>query len=382
MKIWIAVSLSVAACGCGGSAPGVQAPASGAQPGPIALEVARVVEQPVNVMLSLPGQLDPYEMVAMYSRVTGFVKTMSVDRGSRVRAGDVLAVLEAPELSAQRAEAQSKLQSASAQLAATRARTDADSGTFDRLQAAAATPGAVAGNDVLVAQKAVEADRSQIAAAEQNTEAARQALQSVTDMEGYLKIVAPFDGVVTERNVHPGALAGPAGGPAATPILRLQKIDRLRLVVPVPEAYTADLKRGAALTFTVQAYPGRTFSGTIARIAQSVDVTTRTMAVELDVANGDGRLTPGTFCQVRWPVHRAQPSLFVPAGSIASTTGRTFVIRVRNGKAEWVDVKPGLASGSLTEVFGELRPGDDVAVRGTDEIRSGTAVSIKSVTPG
>jgi RND family efflux transporter MFP subunit len=321
-------------------------------------------------------------MVAMYSRVTGFVKTMRVDRGSRVRAGDVLAVLEAPELSAQRAEAQSKLQSASAQLAATRARTDADSGTFDRLQAAAATPGAVAGNDVLVAQKAVEADRSQIAAAEQNTEAARQALQSVTDMEGYLKIVAPFDGVVTERNVHPGALAGPAGGPAATPMLRLQKIDRLRLVVPVPEAYTGDLTRGAALTFTVQAYPGRTFSGTVARIAQSVDVTTRTMAVELDVANGDGRLTPGTFCQVRWPVHRAQPSLFVPAGSIASTTGRTFVIRVRNGKTEWVDVKPGLSSGSLTEVFGELRPGDDVAVRGTDEIRSGTAVSIKSVTPG
>jgi RND family efflux transporter MFP subunit len=376
MKIWIAVSLSVAACGCGGSAPAVQAPASAAQPGPIALEVARVVEQPVNVMLSLPGQLDPYEMVAMYSRVTGFVKTISVDRGSRVRAGDVLAVLEAPELSAQRAEAQSKLQSASAQLAATRARTDADSGTFDRLQAAAATPGAVAGNDVLVAQKAVEADRSQIAAAEQNTEAARQALQSVTDMEGYLKIVAPFDGVVTERNVHPGALAGPAGGPAATPMLRL------RLVVPVPEAYTGDLTRGAALTFTVQAYPGRTFSGTVARIAQSVDVTTRTMAVELDVANGDGRLTPGTFCQVRWPVHRAQPSLFVPAGSIASTTGRTFVIRVRNGKTEWVDVKPGLSSGSLTEVFGELRPGDDVAVRGTDEIRSGTAVSIKSVTPG
>jgi RND family efflux transporter MFP subunit len=240
----------------------------------------------------------------------------------------------------------------------------------------------VAGNDVLVAQKAVEADRSQIAAAEQNTEAARQALESVTEIEGYLKVVAPFDGVVTERNVHPGALAGPAGGPAAPPMLRLQKIDRLRLVVPVPEAYTGDVTRGAVLTFSVQAYPGRTFSGTIARIAQAVDVRTRTMAVELDVANGDGRLAPGTFCQVRWPVHRAQPSLFVPAGSIASTTGRTFVIRVRNGKTEWVDVKTGLASGSLMEVFGELQPGDQVAIRGTDEIRAGTAVSVKPVTPG
>jgi len=346
------------------------------------IEVARVVEQPVNVMLSLAGQLDPYEMVAIYPRVTGFVKTVSVDRGSRVRVGDVLAVLDAPELSAQRAEAQSKVQAANAQLAATRAKADADSSTYDRLRAAAATPGAVAGNDVLVAQKAVEADRSQIAAAEQNTEAARQALESVTEIEGYLKVVAPFNGVVTERNVHPGALAGPAGGPAVPPMLRLQKIDRLRLVVPVPEAYTGDVTRGASLTFSVQAYPGRTFSGTIARIAQSVDVKTRTMAVELDVVNGDGRLAPGTFCQVRWPVHRGQPSLFVPATSVASTTDRTFVVRIRNGRTEWVDVKTGLASGSLTEVFGELRSGDEVAIRGTDEIRPGTLVSIKSVTPG
>jgi membrane fusion protein (multidrug efflux system) len=367
--------------GCGGTPP-AQAPATAASAGPIVIEVARVVEQPVNVMLSLAGQLDPYEMVAIYPRVTGFVKTVSVDRGSRVRVGDVLAVLDAPELSAQRAEAQSKVQAANAQLAATRAKADADSSTYDRLRAAAATPGAVAGNDVLVAQKAVEADRSQIAAAEQNTEAARQALESVTEIEGYLKVVAPFNGVVTERNVHPGALAGPAGGPAVPPMLRLQKIDRLRLVVPVPEAYTGDVTRGASLTFSVQAYPGRTFSGTIARIAQSVDVKTRTMAVELDVVNGDGRLAPGTFCQVRWPVHRGQPSLFVPATSVASTTDRTFVVRIRNGRTEWVDVKTGLASGSLTEVFGELRSGDEVAIRGTDEIRPGTLVSIKSVTPG
>ena len=197
----------------------------------------------------------------MYPRVTGFVKSIGVDRGSRVRAGEVLATLEAPELSAQRAEAQSKVQAANAQLAATRAKADADASTYDRLKAASATPGVVAGNDLVVAQKAVEADRSQIAAAEQNVEAARQALQSVSDMEGYLKVVAPFDGVVTERNVHPGALVGPAGGAGAPPMLRLMKNDRLRLVVPVPEAYVADVRRGATLTFTVPAYPGQDFVG-------------------------------------------------------------------------------------------------------------------------
>src|SRR5471030_3116794 len=116
-------------------------------------------------------------------------------------------------------------------------------------------------------------------------------------------------------------------------------------------------------------------------MAQSVDVSTRTMAVELDVMNKDGRLTPGTFCQVRWPVHRTGSSLLVPSGSVASTTGRSFVVRIRNGRTEWVDVKTGLAYGSLVEVFGELRSGDEIAARGTDEIRAGTEVRVKPAKP-
>jgi RND family efflux transporter MFP subunit len=246
------------------------------------------------------------------------------------------------------------------------------------LKAASATPGVVAGNDLVVAQKAVEADQSQIAAAQENVEAARQALTSVSDMEAYLRITAPFPGVVTERNVHPGALVGPAGGPsAAAPIVRIVASNRLRLVIPVPEAYTAGTTSGSALNFSVAAYPGQTFSGSVARISHAVDVSTRTMAVELEVNNADGRLAPGTFCQVRWPVRRTAPSLLVPNGSVASTTGRTFVIRVRGGRTEWVDVTTGLSSGSLVEVFGDLKSGDEIALRGTDELRSGAQVQPK-----
>jgi len=112
-------------------------------------------------------------------------------------------------------------------------------------------------------------------------------------------------------------------------------------------------------------------------VADAVDVKTRTMAVELEVANGDGRLAAGTFCQVDWPVRRATPSLFVPSASVASTTDRTFVIRIRNNRTEWVDVKTGLTSGPLIEVFGDVRAGDNVAARGTDEIRPGTDVRLK-----
>jgi RND family efflux transporter MFP subunit len=354
------------------SAAGEPAPA-----GPAAIDVVRVVERPVDVALDMPGQLDPYEGVAIYPRVPGFVKTIRVDRGSRVRAGALLAELDAPELASERAEAQSKVQSAEAQLNAAQAKADADASTYEKLRTASATPGVVAGNDLVLAQKALEADRSQVAAAREAVEAARQALKSTSDLESYLRITAPFDGVVTERNVHPGALVGPAGAGAAAPMLRLVTTDRLRLVVPVPEAYVAGISSGAAVPFSVPAFPGRTFSGTVARLAHAIDAKTRTMAVELDVANPDGTLTPGTFCTIRWPIRRPGPSMFVPSGSVASTTDRVFVVRIRDGRAEWVDVKTGLASGPLIEVFGNLRPGDPVAARGTDELRPGTEVRIR-----
>jgi membrane fusion protein, multidrug efflux system len=369
--------LGAVACGRGDATSGTTASAAG-----MTIDVVRVVEQPLDVPLSLPAELAPYQSVAIYSKVTGFVKTMRVDRGSRVRAGDLIATLEAPELLAQRSEAQSKLQEAEAQLAAARSKADADRSTFDRLKAASATPGVVAGNDVLIAEKAAEASQNQVAAGQQNVEAARQAMKATRDLGEYLQVRAPFEGVITERGIHPGALVGPASEAGATvPMVRLVQNSRLRLIVPVPEAYTAAIRAGTEIPFSVAAYPGQTFSGTVARIAQAVDVRTRTMPVELDVMNKDGRLAPGTFCQVRWPVRRSRPSLFVPSGSLASTTARTFVVRIRNGKTEWVDVKKGLTSGPLVEVFGELRAGDEIASRGTDELRPGTEVRPRAAKP-
>lgn len=376
-RVPFGMALCLALAACRGNAPAQSADKTGSAGLPT-IEVVKVVEQSLNVTLSLPGELNPYQTVALYARVTGFVKTIRVDRGSRVRAGEEVAALDAPELVAQRAEAQSKLQSAEALLGAIRSKAEANASTYDKLKAASATPSVVAGNDVVQAQKAVEADQGQIAAAQQNVEAVRQALNSVGDTEAYLRITAPFAGVVTERNVHPGALVGPTSGPgAATPIVRIIESHRLRLVVSVPEAYTASITAGTPLSFSVAAYPAQTFSGTVSRISHSVDISTRTMAVELDVNNADGRLAPGTFCQVRWPVRRTSPSTLVPSGSVASTTARTFVIRVRNGRTEWVDVTTGLTSGSLIEVFGDLKPGDEIATRGTDEIQAGAQVHVK-----
>jgi RND family efflux transporter MFP subunit len=340
------------------------------------VEVANVVTQKLAITVHLPGELKPYEEVAVFPKVTGFVKWIGVDRGSRVKTGQLIVRLDAPELLSQRAEAQAKLQAAEAQLAAAQAKVASDESTYQHLKAAAATPGVVAGNDLFIAEKVAEADRAQVKAQQENVGAARQALQSITETEAYLQVKAPFDGIVTERNVHPGALVGPAGAPGvAVPMVRIETLSRLRVVVPVPETYAAGVPEGASVNFTVPAFPGRVFTGKIARISHSLDVKTRTMPVELEAANSKGELSPGTFSDVLWPVRRTDATMFVPASSVMSTLERVFVVRIRNGKAEWVDVKTGATVDKLVEVFGDLHQGDMVVIRGTDELRPGTAVS-------
>ena len=342
------------------------------------VQVTKVVVQKLAMTMHLPGEIDPYEAVAIFPKVTGFVKSIAVDRGSRVKAGELIAQLDAPELIAQRSEAQSKLQAAQAQLAAAEAKVGSDEGTYEHLKGAAATPGVVAGNDLFVAQKALDADRAQLKAQQDNVSAAQQALQAIAQTEAYLQVKAPFDGVVTERNVHPGALVGPSGAPGvAVPMFRIETLYRLRVVVPVPETYAAGVPEGTKVDFTVSAFPGRIFSGTIARIAHSLDAKTRTMPVELEAENAKGELSPGTFSDVLWPVRRPYPTLFVPTTSVANTLERVFVVRIQDGRSEWVDVKVGATVDKMTEVFGDLREGDMVAVRGTDELRPGALVSAR-----
>ena len=165
-------------------------------------------------------------------------------------------------------------------------------------------------------------------------------------------------------------------------MVKVEKTDRLRLVVPVPEKYAAGMAEGSKVEFTVPAFPGKTFSGTIARISHSVDVKTRTMPVELDVVNRDGRLASGMFPEVLWPVHRSEPTLVVPTTAVARTTEGTFVVRLRNGNVEWVTVQTGEAAGNLIEVFGKLQAGDEIANRGTDELRPGSRVTAKQDSTG
>jgi membrane fusion protein, multidrug efflux system len=363
--------------GCGGSPAQQSQSSQAANAGsPQQVTAASVESQKLDTTLGLPAQITPYEAVDVYPKVTGFIDTILVDRGSRVKTGEVIVRLSAPELVAQRTQAEAGLHSAEAQLAAAQAKFASDDGTFLHLVAAAKTPGVVAGNDLQVAEQTAAADNAQLEAASNNVQAARESLRSVAQLESYLEIRAPFDGVVIQRNLHPGALVGPASGQAgAQPIVQIESVSRLRVIVPVPEAYVAGVQEGQQVAFDVPAYPGRTYRAPIARISHDINQNTRTMLVELDLQNADVQITPGTFTSVEWPIHRSYATLFVPSSAVTTDLQRTFVIRVRQGKAEWVDIKTGVTVNGKTEVFGELQPGDVVVANATDSIRSGTAVS-------
>jgi RND family efflux transporter MFP subunit len=279
--------------------------------------------------------------------------------------------LSAPEMKAKIAEADAKVQSAESERVQAEAQLAAAQSTYERLKKASETPGAVAGNELVQAEKQVESLQALILARRQFSESAKAAAKAERDLQDYLHITAPFDGVITDRLVHPGALVGASGDPV---LLVLQQVSRLRLVVAVPEGDSGGIVRDAKVEFRVPAYPDRTYTGTVARIAHVLDPKTRTEAVEMDVPNRDGSLAPGMYPSVKWPVRRAHPALYVPRTSVVTTSERTFVIRDKGGRAEWVNVKMGAQQGDQIEVTGDLHAGDQVVKRATDEIRDGSAL--------
>lgn len=252
----------------------------------------------------LPCELAPYQRVSLMARVPGIVETVNVDRGSAVRAGDALIVLHAPEMQARIAEAEAKASAIEAQRVEAEARLIGAESRYERLKSAGATPGVVAELDIILAEKERDAAKMLVSAFERSANAARAQTAALRQMEAYLRIAAPFDGIITSRHAHPGALAAPDSGA----LLELEQVSRLRLVLPVPEAELAGILAGRKLNFKVPAHPGRTFTATIARIPRSLNAATRTMPIELDVPNPTGTLAPGMYCEIDWPQTAAAQS--------------------------------------------------------------------------
>ena len=362
--------------------------------------VVKVQMERLERMLQLPGELLAFQNVPVHAKVEGYVKAINVDRGSIVKKGQQMITIFCPELDEKAKEGAAKLSSAESayrrsqssedstrsKLVEAKARLDADQLTFQRLQEAAKTPGAVAQNEVDIQQKSVESDKARVDSIGQevmgahnlviaeghNVQAARDVLRSLNAMTDYLTIRAPFDGVITERNVHLGSIVAIDSDRTALPMVRIQEKDILRLVVAVPESAVSGTKIGTKIEFNVPAFVGKKFYGVVARPGYALDNSTRTMPVELNVYNSDGQLEPGMFANVDWKVTRPYDTLFVPVSAVDADLKGTFVIRVKDDVTERVPVQRGLAMGNQIEVSGELKQGNMVALKATNELKTGT----------
>ncbi|GAA3767093.1 efflux RND transporter periplasmic adaptor subunit [Terriglobus aquaticus] len=336
---------------------------------PARVELVAVESRNPTRTIALPAELAPYLQADIEARVPGYIEQVLVDRGSRVRRGQVLVELSAPEMKAQTAAAEANLHQAEADQSQAEAQAAGIESTFARLQEASKTPGAIAGNELVQSEKERDAAQSLVSSRKAATRAASERLRVAKEMEGYLRVTAPFDGTITDRFVHPGILVQ---GGTHTPLLKLQQTAHLRLTVPVPESYAGHVVSGTPVNFHVSSQPGKTYSAKIARISGALDAQSRTMTVELDAYNKDGSLAPGMYPTVDWPVSSAEPLLLVPATSVVSTTERTFIITPLNGHAHWVNVRKGAAFGDQVAIRGEIKQGDKVVKRASDDLREGT----------
>lgn len=329
----------------------------------VSFQIGEVSEGKVGQEIQLPGEFMAFQEVSIYPKADGFVQKVLVDRGSQVRKGEILMVLEAPETEQQLVAARSNYLKAQAVLVASKEH-------FRRLKASTRITGSVSALDLESAQAKMMADSASAMGEQAN-------LAALTQIKNYLTVRAPFDGIITERNVHPGALVG-AGLKQAGPMLNLQQQDRLRLVVDVPENYSLGLKKGKPVTYHINAMPGENFKGTISRRSGNMNLKFRSETVEIDVSNASRRIKPGMFAEVSLVPEATEGALTVPATAVVASTERQYVIRVDDaGNAEFVDVRTGQKSSNLTEVFGNLRKGDKIVVNARNDLRQGARVATK-----
>ncbi|WP_336515931.1 efflux RND transporter periplasmic adaptor subunit [Pollutibacter soli] len=322
-------------------------------------ETGHVEEKPMSGYIKLPGQLKPFEEVNIYAKANGFINEVLTDRGSAVRKGQVLVTLDAPELRSQLQSAVSKFVQAQENAAASKEK-------FRRLREAAKEEGAVAPLDLDIASSRMKADEAIVMSEKSNVE-------SMTNIENYLTIKAPFNGVIVQRNVSAGALVGPGSKSNDQPMLVLQYLDKLRLEVYIPEAYVDKVDLKSPVRFVFNANPGKEYQASISRSANTL-TQMRSEAIEIDIQNNDQQLKPGMYAEVKVPLLSESKSLSIPDNAIVRSTERQYVIAIREGKAVFVNIIEGLKANDSTEVFGDLRGGDEILLHATDEIREGTVI--------
>ena len=317
-------------------------------------------KEEVNKQISFPAELSPMERAEIFPKVTGYLGSIKVDIGDRVKKGQILAILDAPEMSANYSQANSDLQTA-------RSKYLGSLDAYNRILNASKVEGTIAAGELEKAKDQMMADSASL-------QAARSRVIAYGELRDYLVIHSPFTGIVTQRNVDPGTLVGTNN---TKPILVIENTDFLRLRIPVPEAYTTAATKSETIDFTVDAQPGVTYKASLSRKAGALNLVNRTETWEFIFPNKNNQLKSGMFANASLRLSRKDPSFIVPSSAVATNLERRFVIRVNSCKAEWIDVRNGINLGDKIEIFGNLQEGDSLLVRATDEIKEGRPLVLK-----
>jgi RND family efflux transporter MFP subunit len=334
------------------------------------VSVVRVTTAPSSPTVILPGTLQPTLTTAIYARTSGYLRRILVDIGSRVRAGDLLAVIDAPDLDQQVAQARgivaqsrAALQLAAAELARWKALWAGGAVTADEYDQKTA-----AFNMATATLNANEAD-----------------LRRLIHLQEYERVVAPFTGVITQRNVDPGALVGTTGsastaltagsGSAAGSLFQIAKVDSLSVYVDVPEEYSMALRVGTAAVVTVPQLPGDTLHGLVTKTSRALDPTARTLLTEVDVANKAGFYIPGMYSQVQMRIDQVGAPVRLLATALVIRAGPPQVVMLRpDSTVQFQNVQLGRDHGDWLEVTGGLASGSTVVVNPPDNLQNGARV--------
>ena len=319
----------------------------------------------------LPGNTEPFNDTPIYARTNGYLKRWYVDIGAHVSAGQLLAEIDTPEIDQQLEQARADLKNAQAneqlaQITATRWQNLLKSNSVSKQE----TDQAV--QDLSARQASVDSMAANV--------------HRLQELQSFEKVYAPFAGVITARNTDIGALINAGAGGVPQELFHMAAVNKLRVYVAVPEVDSLAAQNGAKAALTFDEYPGETFQGTIVRDSDSIDLASRTLNVEVDIENGQGRIKTGAYALVHLKLPQATrataQSLTIPANTLLFRSEGLRVGVVRSGRAELVPITIGRDFGSTVEVVAGLQPTDQVIVNPSDSLTSGNPVQVSTPQAG
>lgn len=326
----------------------------------MSFETVKLQKSNPSIPIRLPGELVADQEVYIYAKVASYVQTLKVDVGSKVTQGQVLMILDAPEINSQLASAFSKMKVQEAIYMATKA-------TYDRMIKAAQTQGAVSQDAVDQVTAKKDADEAQYIAS-------KSLYQEIKAMEGYLIIRAPFGGVVTERNTDIGAYVGPAGKGSDKPLLIVQKDEKLRLVLAIPEAHTPYVQMDDTVRFSAKSIPQKVFIGTVSRKAGALDSKLRAERIEIDIPNHDKSLLPRMIVDASIILRAKEATFFIPKSALVDGNMGVYIMKIVDGKTQKVPVRKGRTNGMSIEIFGNLEADDEILLKVSEETKENISI--------